>query len=215
MVGSAQSKEYLPLISNVSGHEIGRMYRTDGASPSKTQADIDKKSCLLDPNEISDAVANRINALLRTDRGAAARELARAVTPCMANKGWRLVIGPRDAPKSGNTKATIDAALRKINSLLPRRLDDDSNFVSVRRNGVNIVYTIKVRNGSQAKADELRRLNAVHPLGLEKIRKQLMERRLCEPEPNKFLRNGFAIVWNTFDDEGRLSRTRITAADCK
>jgi hypothetical protein len=42
-----------------------------------------------------------------------------------------------------------------------------------------------------------------------------MKQTLCEPRPNKFLQEGFAVVWDVFDGETPFARTRLVAADCK
>jgi hypothetical protein len=83
MLTAAIADDYLPVISTVTGREIGRVYRTDGASPTKTRAETDKRACLLDPQEVPNTVSDRLSALARNNREAAEIEIAKVVIPCM------------------------------------------------------------------------------------------------------------------------------------
>ena len=215
MLTAAIADDYLPLISTVTGREIGRVYRTDGAPPTKTRAETDKRACLLDPQEVPNTVSDRLSALARNNREAAEIEIAKAVIPCMAKKGWRTVL--IDAAAQGierSTIATVDIALDKISSSLPRQMDEYSDLVGVKRNKTNIIHTIRFRPQAQATADELRRFATTDPHAAEVMNKSLMKQSLCEPQPNLYLKSGFAVVWETFDGRGLLWRSRLTAADC-
>jgi hypothetical protein len=216
VIGVALADDYVPLTSNVSGREFGRAYRTDGMPPTKARAESDTKACLHDPREVPDPVADRISALGRTDREAAEIEIAKAVTPCMAKKGWRTLINDLAAPSiERSTIAVVDVALDKISSSLPREMDEYSDLVGVKREKTDIIYTIKVRPKSQSSADKLRGLAAADPRAAEVMNKSLMKQSLCEPQPNMYLKECFAVVWETFDGRGLLWRSRLTAADCR
>src|SRR5271168_5167890 len=52
--------------------------------------------------------------------------------------------------------AAIDVMIDKISSSLPRKIDDTSDFIKLRREHTNIIYTTKIRHEAQAEADELR-----------------------------------------------------------
>ena len=88
--GPIFGEDYLPLLSTTTGREIGRSYRTDGTPPTKARGDADKRACLLDPHEVPSSVVERIKSL--TDREAMEIEVAKAISRCMAKKGWRTVI---------------------------------------------------------------------------------------------------------------------------
>ena len=105
--------------------------------------------------------------------------------------------------------ADVDAALPKMALLLPSSIDADSELVKIRRENLDIVYTIQFR--SQAKADQKRKTAASNP----QVIQSLMNKIACEPEPNKFLKDGFAIVWELVDAKGPTSRLSLTLADCK
>jgi hypothetical protein len=212
----ALADDYLPLTSNVTGREIGMAYRTDGMPPTKARAESDTKSCMHDPREVPNPVADRISALARTDREAAEIELAKAITPCMAKKGWRTVINGSAAPSiERSTIAIVDVALDKISSSLPREMDEHSDLVGVKRDKTDIIYSIKIRPKSQSSADMLRGIAATDPRAAEVMNKSLMKQSLCEPQPNMYLKEGFAVVWEMFDGHGLLWRSRLTAADCR
>lgn len=216
MTSVAFADDYLPLTSNVTGREIGMAYRTDGMPPTKARAESDTKACMHDPREVPNPVADRISALARTDREAAEIELAKAVTPCMAKKGWRTVINSSAAPSiERSTIATVDVALNKISSSLPREMDEHSDLVGVKRDKTDVIYTIKIRPKSQSSADKLRKLFTTDPRAAEVINKSLMKQSLCEPQPNMYLKEGFAVIWETFDGRGLLWRSRLTANDCR
>jgi hypothetical protein len=92
MFSIAFADEYLPLMSKATGREIGKTYPSDGTPLTRARADSDKNTCLLDPHEVPNAVAARLSTLAQTDREAAEIEAAKAITACMAKKGWRIVI---------------------------------------------------------------------------------------------------------------------------
>lgn len=79
-------------MSTATGKEIGRTVRTDGSNPSKERAIADKRSCLTDPTELSDAKAAELGALAKRDRGAAEIAIAKAIAPCMAKSGWKIIL---------------------------------------------------------------------------------------------------------------------------
>ena len=96
--------------------------------------------------------------------------------------------------------AAVDAALPKMALLLPSSIDADSELIKIRRENLDIVYTIQFR--SQAKVDQMRKAAASNP----QVIQSLMNKIACEPEPNKFLKDGFAIVWELVDAKGPISR---------
>lgn len=89
---AANAGEYLPYLSTATGKEIGRTVRTDGSYPSKERAIADKRSCLTDPAELPDAKAAELGALAKKDRVAAEIAIARAIEPCMAKRGWKIIL---------------------------------------------------------------------------------------------------------------------------
>jgi hypothetical protein len=82
----------VPLVSTASGRELGMAYRTDDTQPTQESAIRDKRACLMDAKEVSEKEVARLSTLAKADRDAAEREVARAVIPCMAKKGWRTVL---------------------------------------------------------------------------------------------------------------------------
>lgn len=113
----ARADGYLVMQSPLTGQEIGRAYRTDGMN--RTEADIsnDQNACIKDLRELSKADAGRIAELSRTDREAAWMELMIVVSPCMAKKGWRIVILGGDIPGIKRSEiAALDAVLDKLSS---------------------------------------------------------------------------------------------------
>jgi hypothetical protein len=105
--------------------------------------------------------------------------------------------------------AAVDAALPKMALLLPSSIDSETELIKVRRENLDIVYTIQFR--SQAKADQLRKTSDSNP----QLFQVLMNKMACEPEPNKFLQDGFAIIWELVDAKGPISRSSLTLSDCK
>jgi hypothetical protein len=199
MFSMALADDYLPWMSTATGREIGRAYRLDGTPPTKARGESDKKACLLDPREVPNAVADGLSALARTDRAAAEIEIAKVVIPCMAKKGWRIVVAGASAPSiERSTIATVDVVLDNISSSLPREMDEHSDLVGVKRDKTDIIFTIKMRPKSQAAADELRRFATTDPRAAEVMNKSLMKQSLCEPQPNIYLKAGFAVIWENF-----------------
>jgi hypothetical protein len=90
---TAYARDYIPQLSPVTGQEIGRAFRTDGKAPTKDGNRNDKHDCIL--NQISDREARRLALLARKDKAAGEAALLRAVTPCMAKKGWRIEVTGR------------------------------------------------------------------------------------------------------------------------
>jgi hypothetical protein len=212
----AVAQEYVPLMSAATGREIARAYRTDGTAPTEARAAGDKKACLLDPKEISNAVADRLSALVRTDREAAEVEVAKAVIPCMARKGWRTVIIGAAAPGiDDSTTAMIDDVLDRFSSSLPQKMDEISDLVKVRREKSDIIYTIRIKPSSQESANLIRDMQKRNPRAADNIRVKLAKRQLCEPVPNRYLTEGFTVVHEFYDNQGLLQKSRIVLADCK
>jgi hypothetical protein len=203
--------DYLPVTSTLTGQEIARAYRTDGSFPNKALAADDKRSCL--EREVPKALVDRLSTL---DRQTAEIEITKAVIPCMAKKGWRIEISSAGAPSivERSTIAVVDAALDKVSSSLPRQMDEHSDLVGVKRDKTDIVYTIKFRAKSQGAANELRRFASKDPRAAEVMNKSLMKQSLCEPQPNMYLKAGFTVVWEAYDERGLVWRTRLIANDC-
>jgi thymidylate synthase len=86
----ASAQDYIPQLSTTTGQEIGRAFRTDGKVPTKDGAKNDRLDCVL--NQISEQQAKRLALLARKDKAAGETALLRAVTPCMAKKGWRIEV---------------------------------------------------------------------------------------------------------------------------
>jgi hypothetical protein len=212
----ARADEYLPMTSSPgTGKEFGRYYRTDGSPPTQDQAETDKRSCFMDDREISKPVADRISALAKTNPEAAGMELAKAIRCCMSAKGWRIVMeGDLKVPER-STIAAVDVALDQMASMLPRQMDEHSDLVLVKRDRNDVIYTIQIRVKSQSVANEARKFGLSDPRAAEIINKSLMKQSLCEPELNRYLREGFAIIWEMRDAKGIVSRTRLTGHDCK
>jgi thymidylate synthase len=89
----ASAQDYIPQLSTTTGQEIGRAFRTDGKVPTKDGAKNDRLDCVL--NQISEQQAKRLALLARKDKAAGETALLRAVTPCMAKKGWRIEVTGR------------------------------------------------------------------------------------------------------------------------
>jgi hypothetical protein len=218
--GLAIGADYLPFNSTASGKEIARMSRLDGSSPSKERAATDKLECTNEPKSFSAAQEERINALIKTDREAAEIEIFRGIAPCLAKRGWRVVLALSDTALTSEpdraTIAVVDATLDKFRATLPKQMDELSDLIDVRRERLEVVWISKVRPEGQAKVDELRTLATRDPQGMASIRKSLMKQTVCEPEPNRYLKDGFTMIWEMVDAEGRpLSRQSLTLADCK
>ena len=91
LTGASGQGVGLPITS-ADGREFGVTYRVDGSRPSREQAERDKRDCLSNPSEVGSNDVARLQRLARSDRDAAEREIAKAVIPCMAKKGWRIVL---------------------------------------------------------------------------------------------------------------------------
>lgn len=89
----ASAQDYIPQLSTTTGGEIGRAFRTDGKVPTKEGAKNDRHDCVL--NQMSGQQAKRLALLARKDKAAGETALLRAVTPCMAKKGWRIEVTGR------------------------------------------------------------------------------------------------------------------------
>ncbi len=214
-VGPARADGYLSMLSVVTGQEIGRAYRTDGTIPKQADNTNDQSACANDPREVSKADADRIGDLARTDREAASIELARVIGPCMARKGWRIVIAGADIPGIDRPAiAALDAVLDRLSSSLPREVDQHSDLVQVKRYKADVVYTMKVRPESQGTADELRKFYVADPRAAEAMNKDLMKKSYCTTPPNIFLKAGVTIVWEVFDERGLVWRIRLASDDC-
>ncbi|MBX9944147.1 MAG: hypothetical protein K2Y40_08720 [Reyranella sp.] len=214
-VGPAYADGYLSMLSVLTGREIGRAYRTDGKIPKQADNTNDQNACANDPREVSRADADRIGELARTDREAASIELARVTGPCMARKGWRIVIADADIPGIGRPAiAALDAVLDKLSASLPRQVDRHSDLVQVKRHKADVVYTMKVRPESQGTADELRKFYSTDPRAAETMNGNLMKKTYCTTPPNIFLEAGVAITWEVFDQKGLVWRIRLTSSDC-
>jgi hypothetical protein len=211
----ARADDYLSMLSVVTGQEIGRAYRIHGMIPMQVDNTDDQNACANDPREVSKIDADRIGDLARTDREAASIELARVIGPCMARKGWRTVITGADIPGIERPIiAALDAVLDKLSSSLPLSVDQNSDLVQVKRYMADVVYTMKVRPGSQGTADELRKFYAADPRAAEAMNKDLMQKTYCTTPPNIFLKAGVAISWEVFDEKGLVWRIRLASDDC-
>ena len=214
-IGPVRADDYLVMQSPLTGQEIGRAYRTDGLKPMEADGANDQNACIKDPRELSKADAGRIADLARTDREAAWIELTTVVSPCMAKKGWRIVILGGDIPGIKRSDiAALDAVLDKLSSSLPHQIDQRSDLVGVRRYKADVTYTLRVRVQSQGAADELRTFMKVNPHTTEAGVKNLMKQTYCMPPYDKFLKEGFAFNWENFDEKGLLWRVRLTSDDC-
>lgn len=211
---AALADEYLPMYSP-NGKDVGRYYRADGSAPTKVQAETDRRSCFMDDREISKLAADRIAELIKINREGAAIELARAIRPCMIKKGWRIVMDGDVITPERSTIAVVDVALDQISSTLPRQMDEHSDLVLVKRDRTDVIYTIQVRPTSQFVVNEMRSFAIANPRASEIMQKSLMKQRVCEPEPNKYLKEGFAIIYEMRDTQGIVWRTRLTLDDCK
>lgn len=212
----AHADYYLSMLSILTGREIGRAYRIDGAMPSHVDNTNDQKACLSELREVSKTDADRIAELVRTDREAASIEFAKAIRPCMTGKGWRIVIAAKDNPDIGRSAiAALDAVLDKLASSLPQGVDQHSDLVRVRRDHAEVTYTMRVRPQSQDIADELRKVLAVKPHAAEAMNMDLMKKTYCAPLSDVFLGAGVAVRWEMFDDKGLLWRIRLASVDCQ
>jgi hypothetical protein len=90
---AAYAQAYIPQLSTATGEEIGRAFRTDGKAPTKDAARNDRHDCVL--NQMSEREAKRLALLARKDKAAGEVAFLRAVTPCMAKKGWRIEVTGR------------------------------------------------------------------------------------------------------------------------
>jgi len=70
-----------------------RAFRTDGKVPTKDGARSDRHDCVL--KRMPEQQAKRLALLARKDKAAGEVALLRAVTPCMARKGWRIEVTGR------------------------------------------------------------------------------------------------------------------------
>lgn len=214
-VGPARADGYLSMLSVLTGREIGRAYRADGTIPKQADNTNDQNACANDPHEVSRADADRIGELARTDREAASIELARVTAPCMARKGWRIVIADADISGIGRPAIeALDAVLDKLSASLPRQVDQHSDLVGVKRHKADVVYTMKVSPESQGTADELRKFYAADPRAAEAMNGNLMKKTYCTTPPNIFLKAGVAIVWEVFDEKGLVWRIRLASNEC-
>jgi hypothetical protein len=214
-IGPARADGYLSMLSVVTGQEIGRAHRTDGSIPNQADNTNDQNACANDPREVPKTDADRIGELARTDREAASIELAWVIGPCMARKGWRIVITAGDIPGIERPAiAALDAVLDRLSSSLPVKVDQHSDLVQVKRHKADVVYTMKVRPESQGTADELRKFYAADSRAAESMNKNLMKKTYCTAPPNVFLKAGVAIIWEVFDGKGLVWRIRLASDDC-
>ena len=214
-IGPARADVHLPMLSVLTGQEIGRANRADGTIPKPADNISDQKACASDPREVSKTDADQIGELARTDREAASIELARTIGPCMARKGWRLVIAAGDIPGIERLAiAALDAVLDKLSSSLPLEVDQNSDLVQVTRYKADVIYTMKVKPEAQGTAAELRKFYATDPRAAEALNKNLMQKTYCTTPPNIFLRAGVAISWEVFDQRGLVWRIRLASDDC-
>lgn len=214
-IGPVRADGYLSMLSVVTGQEIGRAYRTDGRTPKQTDNTNDQSACANDPREISKVDADRIGELVRTDREAASIELARVIGPCMARKGWWIVIAAGDIPGIARPAiAALDAVLGELSSSLPVKVDQNSDLVQVGRYKADVIYTMKVKPESQSTGDELRKFYVADPRAAEAMNKGLMQRTYCTSPPNIFLKAGVAIIWEMFDEKGLVWRIRLASGEC-
>jgi hypothetical protein len=164
----------------------------------------DKRSCL--EREVPKALVDRLSML---DRQTAEIEITKAVIPCMAKKGWRIELASvSGAIMERSTLAAIDAALDKVSISLPRQMDEYSDLVDVKRNDTDIVYKIRFRAKSQDAANELRQFTIKDSRAAEVMNKSLMKQSLCKPQPNMYLKTGFTVIWEVYDERGLVWRTR-------
>jgi hypothetical protein len=112
--------------------------------------------------------------------------------------------------------AAIDVMIDKISSSLPRKIDDTSDFIKLRREHTNIIYTTKIRHEAQAEANELRAGIRDDPHKMEIINLSLsrVRQRLCEPTPSRFLLSGFSVTYEMYDDSGLITSSTTVLADC-
>jgi RNase P subunit RPR2 len=104
--------------------------------------------------------------------------------------------------------ADLDAALPKMAALLPNSINSETELIAVRREELNIVYTIQFR--SKAKVDQMRKAPGKNQSSIQ----DSMKRIACKPEPNKFLVDGFTIVWELVDAKDVIMRSTLKLADC-
>ena len=62
--------------------------------------------------------------------------------------------------------------------------------------------------------DTFERLYVSDPIAAKTSALNEMRKRLCLPQPNRFLTTGFTIVYETFDIRGLLSTQKLVASDC-
>ena len=86
----ASAQDYIPQLSTSTAQKNGRAFRTDGKVPTKDGAKNDRLDCV--PNQISEQQAKRLALLARKAKAAGETALLRAVTTCMARKGWRIEV---------------------------------------------------------------------------------------------------------------------------
>ncbi|GEM_PF-7088967 len=214
-IGPARADGYLSMLSVLTGREIGRAYRTDGTIPKQADNTNDQNACASDLREVSKTDADRISELARTDREAASIELARLTGPCMARKGWRIVIADSDIPGIERpAMAALDAVIDKLSASLPRQVDQHSDLVRVERHKADVIYTMKVRSESQGTANEVRKFYATDSRAAEAMNRDLMEKTYCTTPPNIFLKAGVVIIWAVFDEKGLVWRIRLASDDC-
>ena len=88
------AEDYVPMTSTTSGRELARVYGSVSDSVSKEQIIRDKSGCTSDVREIPNSLVKKIMSLAKKNRGAAEVEAIKAITACMAKKGWRVVLSP-------------------------------------------------------------------------------------------------------------------------
>jgi hypothetical protein len=90
----AVAEDYVPMTSTASGRELARVYGPVSDSSSKEQIIRDKSACTSDVREVPNARVRKIMSLAKRDRDAAEVAAIKAITACMAKKGWRVVLSP-------------------------------------------------------------------------------------------------------------------------
>ncbi len=220
----ALAEKYLPLQSVVTGRELARIYRTDGAAPSLLEYTADQKTCGATAWRDDEPRMRKILELYRRDQDAGQVARIAALSICMGKSGWRVIESAAtesaSAPITKNLadrrkyRAAADIAFDKLSATLPQAMDDYSDLVAVKRVGDELIYAVRVRPSEQAVADEARRLMAADPHGFSVGLRSMMKQRVCEPKPNAFLTWGFAVIYEYFDGKGLVTRERVTLADC-
>jgi hypothetical protein len=105
--------------------------------------------------------------------------------------------------------AAVDAALPKMALLLPSPISSDTDLIKLRREDLNIIYTIQFT--SKAKVDQMRKASATNP----HLFQNQMKKIACKPQSNKFLLDGFTIVWELVDAKELITRSALKLADCQ